>query len=255
MALCLALPLLPHPEQHRERAAEGVRSNMTAVLAAVALRNVYPAEQFDDPAWNQMVLKAAFEGLPFRTIYGLDERANPTLSRMLVDNAHERWAADRPVSPELWRPVGPFGEGEAVDAEERPERPLPSGRASRRGAAVLEGLLLLLGIGAASRVTVASGLLAAGIAGGAVAYDAWAKDHVVLGPLAISEADGTSAMVLFQWTGREFEARTLKRLPYGHAMEDRILCRDLTGDAMPELIFADSGGAALRIFQFTTSTD
>ncbi|MFB6273703.1 MAG: EboA domain-containing protein [Salinibacter sp.] len=115
VALCLALPLLPHPEAHRERAAEGVRSNMTAVLAAVALRNPYPAEQFDDPAWNQMVLKAAFEGLPFREIYGLDDRANPTLARMLVDYAHERWAADRPVSPDLWRPVGPFAEGEAVD--------------------------------------------------------------------------------------------------------------------------------------------
>lgn len=73
--------------------------------------------------------------------------------------------------------------------------------------------------------------------------------------LAITEADGTSAMVLFQWNGQEYEPRTLKRLPYGHAMEDRILHQDLTGDAMPELIIADSGGAALRIFQFTTSAD
>ena len=71
--------------------------------------------------------------------------------------------------------------------------------------------------------------------------------------LAITEADGTSAMVLFQWNGRQFEPTTLKRLPYGHAMEDRILCRDLAGDALPELIIADSGGAALRIFQFTTA--
>lgn len=134
VALCLALPLLPHPEQHRERAAEGVRSNMTAVLAAVALRNPYPAEQFDDPAWNQMVLKAAFEGLPFREIHGLDDRANPTLARMLVDYAHERWAADRPVSPELWRPVGPFAEGTAVDDL---ARVLADGTPAKRMAAAL----------------------------------------------------------------------------------------------------------------------
>lgn len=134
VALCLALALLPHPEQHRERAAEGVRSNMTAVLAAVALRNPYPAEQFDDPAWNQMVLKAAFEGLPFQEIYGLDDRANPALARMLVDYAHERWAADRPVSPELWRPVGPFAEGEAVDDL---ARVLAEGTPPERAAAAL----------------------------------------------------------------------------------------------------------------------
>jgi hypothetical protein len=119
VALCLGLPLFPYPEVHRKRAAEGVRSNMTAVLAAVALRNPYPAEQFDDAAWNQMVLKAAFEGLSLHNIYGLDTRANEPLARMLVDYAHERWAADRSVTPELWRLVGPFAENEAVDDLER----------------------------------------------------------------------------------------------------------------------------------------
>ncbi|MFB6273700.1 MAG: UbiA-like protein EboC [Salinibacter sp.] len=82
-----------------------------------------------------------------------------------------------------------------VDAEERPERPLPSGRASRVGAAVLGSILLLLGIGAASQVTVASGLLAAGIAGGAVAYDAWANDHVVLGPLTMGLCRGGNLLL------------------------------------------------------------
>lgn len=73
--------------------------------------------------------------------------------------------------------------------------------------------------------------------------------------MAIPEADGESAMVLFQWDENGFEPTILKRLPYGHAMEDRILCRDLIGGALPELIIADSGGAALRIFQLTTTTD
>ncbi len=34
---------------------------------------------------------------------------------MLCDYAHERWAASRPVSPELWRCVGPFAAGAMLD--------------------------------------------------------------------------------------------------------------------------------------------
>ncbi|MBW4592890.1 MAG: EboA family metabolite traffic protein [Brasilonema angustatum HA4187-MV1] len=108
VALYQALPLLPYPEKFRDRAAEGVRSNMTAVFNAVALENSYSAEYLGDLAWNQMVLKALFVGSPLHLVQGLDQRANPELARMLVDYAHERWAAKRTVSPELWRLVGRF---------------------------------------------------------------------------------------------------------------------------------------------------
>ena len=105
VALYQALPLLPYPERLKLRAAEGVRSNMTDVFNAVALRNPYPAEYFDNLAWNQMVLKALFVGSPLHLIQGLDRRANSELAAMLIDYANERKAANRSVSPELWELV------------------------------------------------------------------------------------------------------------------------------------------------------
>lgn len=105
IALYQALPLLPYPEKLRHRAAEGVRSNMTAVFNAVALTNPYPAQYFDNLAWNQMVLKAFFVNSPVSLIQGLNQRANPELARMLIDYANERQAAGRSVSPEIWQLV------------------------------------------------------------------------------------------------------------------------------------------------------
>lgn len=108
--VCLyqALPLLPFPERHAARAAEGVRSNMLPVFRAVALGNPYPAAWLDEGAWNQLVLKAVFVGCPLAGIVGLHRRANPALARMLVDYAHERRAAGLPVPPDLWGPVRPY---------------------------------------------------------------------------------------------------------------------------------------------------
>ncbi len=115
VALYQSLPLLPHPDRWVDRAKEGLRTNISSVFNAVALRNPYPREHFDEGAWNQMVLKAIFVGTPLHPIQGLDARSNRKLARMLHDYAHERWAASRDVKPELWRPVGPFAEGELLE--------------------------------------------------------------------------------------------------------------------------------------------
>jgi hypothetical protein len=113
VALYRALPLYPQPSLYAKRGSEGIRTNIRPVFEAVAHFNPFPREEFDEAAWNQMVLKALFIGTPLWPIQGIDERANATLATMLVNYAHERWAAHRTVSPELWRCVGPFAD-EAV---------------------------------------------------------------------------------------------------------------------------------------------
>ena len=66
-----------------------------------------------------MVLKALFIDSTLHPIQGLDERANEELARILCDYAHERWAANRAVTPELWRCVGPFASGKMLDDLQR----------------------------------------------------------------------------------------------------------------------------------------
>ncbi len=75
VAFYRGLPLYPDPPRHALRAAEGVRSNMRVVFEAVAHRNPYPAEHFDEQAWNQMVLKALFVGSTLDPVAGLEVTA------------------------------------------------------------------------------------------------------------------------------------------------------------------------------------
>jgi hypothetical protein len=108
IALLRGLPLYPAPRRLVTWAAEGVRSAVQPVFEAVAHANPFPREEFSETQWNHMVLKALFIGSRLAPIQGLDERRDADLAKMLMDYAHERWAAGRSVSPELWRCVGPF---------------------------------------------------------------------------------------------------------------------------------------------------
>jgi 4-hydroxybenzoate polyprenyltransferase len=82
-----------------------------------------------------------------------------------------------------------------VDAVERPERPIPSGRASRQGASLLGGLLLSAGILAASGVSWLSATLACGIAAAAILYDAYSKHNPIFGPLNMGLCRGGNLML------------------------------------------------------------
>ena len=115
VSLYRGLSLYPDPAALEPQVGEGLRSNMRSVFEAIAHRNPYPRLHFDQHRWNHMVLKALFIGSPLAPIQGVDERANPELARILCDFAHERWAASRPVPPEVWRCVGPFAEGAVLE--------------------------------------------------------------------------------------------------------------------------------------------
>lgn len=134
IAFYQGLPLYPGPERYAARAAEGARTNMKAVFEAVAHRNPYPAEQFSEHVWNQLVLKAVFVGSALHPIHGFDGRRNGDLARTLIDYAHERWAAKRAITPELWRAVGPYATGDMVNDL---RRVLESGDDMERRAAAL----------------------------------------------------------------------------------------------------------------------
>ena len=120
IALFRGLPLYAAPAELENEAAEGLRSNIMAVFAAIAHDNPYPRENFDEHRWNHMVLKALFIGCPLAPIQGLDERANPRLASILRDFARERHAAGRAIPAELWRCLAPYAtEVDAVSDLER----------------------------------------------------------------------------------------------------------------------------------------
>jgi 4-hydroxybenzoate polyprenyltransferase len=83
----------------------------------------------------------------------------------------------------------------ALDSVERPERPLPSGRASVRGAAALGVSLLVPGIGAAAMASPPSGALALLIALCAVLYDSWGKHRPLLAPLNMGACRGLNLLL------------------------------------------------------------
>ena len=96
-AVLRALSLLPGREAHLELAIDACRTNVVSVFEAIACDNPYPSEQFPDPAFFQMVLKALFVGAPLARVVGLVQRTTPELERMVEAFASERRAAGRAV--------------------------------------------------------------------------------------------------------------------------------------------------------------
>ncbi|MEX2574310.1 MAG: UbiA-like protein EboC [Balneolaceae bacterium] len=82
-----------------------------------------------------------------------------------------------------------------LDADERPERAIPSGRISQSSAVILGVLLLGSGILFAFNVSVTSGYLAAAIATAALVYNAKAKHSAFWGPLFMGFCRGLNLLL------------------------------------------------------------
>jgi len=108
VAILKGLSILPYQSRLTEIASEGVRSNSKLLFEAIALNNPFPCDFFNESQWNQMVLKAAFIDSSISDIFGLERRANAALSDMAIDLVHERKAAGRDITPEIWRIIAPF---------------------------------------------------------------------------------------------------------------------------------------------------
>jgi 4-hydroxybenzoate polyprenyltransferase len=82
-----------------------------------------------------------------------------------------------------------------VDAVERPERPLPSGRVKPAHAAWFGAVLLGSGIVLAGIGAPPAGLVALAIAASVLLYDAWSKRHPILGPVNMGLCRGLNLLL------------------------------------------------------------
>ncbi len=82
-----------------------------------------------------------------------------------------------------------------LDRKERPERPIPSGKASVLSASLLAGILLIVGITAAWQVGILSGIIAIAVAVLAVLYDAWGKHQLIFGPVNMGLCRGGNLLL------------------------------------------------------------
>jgi hypothetical protein len=100
-AVVRVLAYLPEPARYSALAADAVRTNALPVLEALACDNPFPARHMPDLAFNQLIMKAIFNGLPLGRVLALPERNNAELKRMVGAYASERRAAGRPVPADV----------------------------------------------------------------------------------------------------------------------------------------------------------
>ncbi len=122
-----------------------------------------------------------------------------------------------------------------LDAVERPERPIPSGRVRAGAAAALGGVLLGAGIGAASQANPTAAVVAVATACAVLLYDGLSKRYAVVGPMnmglcrALNLLLGVAAipaMLAAEWT--------VAFIPFVYITAVTVLSRgEVTGGTRP----------------------
>ena len=82
-----------------------------------------------------------------------------------------------------------------LDASERPERPIPSGKVSLEKAAALGTILLMMGIFSAGMVSTTSEIMAMAIAASVLIYDKWGKHQTAIAPLSMGICRGGNLLL------------------------------------------------------------
>jgi 4-hydroxybenzoate polyprenyltransferase len=127
-------------------------------------------------AWADILVGVAISGFAFSAISGLDSIPSASFPNLLCL---------------LLATTGLYGGGvvmndlcdAAIDATERPERPIPSQRVSTVEATALVCFLLILGIAAAAAVSYLSAAIALAVAVASLSYNAITKHHILWGSL------------------------------------------------------------------------
>lgn len=94
-------------------ALEAGRTNSIVLFESLATNNPYPAAYYSEVEFNQFILKALFVGVNISYVHGLEERANPELSRMCEDYIEERVLANRSIPADIWLALGPHASPKA----------------------------------------------------------------------------------------------------------------------------------------------
>ncbi len=123
-AVLRSLERLPAPERFTAIAIEACRTHVPVVFESIACDNPYAARHFPAGAFQQLVLKALFVGVPLARVHGLETRRSAELARMAADYASELRAAGRAVSRDVeWLARGAPAEGDESDeSDERAGR-------------------------------------------------------------------------------------------------------------------------------------
>ncbi len=136
-----ALPTLPRLDARVavRLIEEAHRTNDLTIFEAGVLDSDLPARVLDQDAYNRIVVKIAFLDLPSARLLGHERRANPGLSKTLLDFHAERDVAGRPV----WAGTLPLAARAPVPGlEDRVETDRLHKDTARRGPAVLARSIL-----------------------------------------------------------------------------------------------------------------